>query len=46
MLIALRSASNQIREMEVTGGATIMIRLPKIEDKVVAIEEPELRALV
>jgi hypothetical protein len=46
MLIALKSASNQIREMEATGGATIMIRLPKIEDKVVAIEEPELRALV
>jgi hypothetical protein len=46
MLIALKSASNEIREMRTPDGDTILIRLPPITDKVVAIEEPELRALV
>jgi len=46
MLIAQRSASNSIREMQTPDGKTILVRLPRLDDKVVAIEEPELRALV
>ena len=46
MLIALRSASDSIREMFTPDGKMVLVRLPRILDRVVAIEEPELRALV
>jgi hypothetical protein len=46
MLIAQYSASDTIREMQTPEGRTVLVRLPKLNDKVVAMEDPELRALV
>lgn len=45
MLIACRSASEQIREMKTPDGRVITVRLPVVPDKYVADEEASCRVL-
>lgn len=45
MLIACRSASEQIREMKTPDGRVITVRLPIVPDKYVADEEASCRVL-
>lgn len=45
MLIACRSASEQVREMRAPDGRAITVRLPVVSDKYVADEEASCRVL-